>query len=93
MNEFEVIIRPLVTEKGNRLAELTNAYSFEVDPKSNKQQIREAVEKIYKVKVAGVRTMNRRGKPYRAGHKYDVRGTWKKAVVKLQADYRIDVFG
>lgn len=92
LNEFQIIVRPLVTEKGSRQAQTVNAYAFMVHAKANKQQIREAVEKVYNVKVAGVRTQNRRGKPRRAGHKTGKTSDWKKAIVKLKADYHIDLF-
>jgi large subunit ribosomal protein L23 len=92
LNEYQIILRPIVTEKGTRQAQTVNAYTFMVHAKANKQQIRDAVEKLYSVKVAGVRTQNRRGKPKRAGHKYVNVSDWKKAIVKLKADYHIDLF-
>jgi large subunit ribosomal protein L23 len=92
LDEYHVIIRPLVTEKGTRLAQVNNAYCFQVHPKANKQQIRQAVEKLYNVKVAEVRTQNRRGKPYRAGRVYANAPGWKKAIVELKPDYTIDLF-
>lgn len=90
---YSVIIRPLVTEKGTRDSQMLNAYAFEVNPDANKAQIKQAIEKIYHVKVLEVRTANRRGKPRRYGYK-SVGSTrrWKKAVVVLHEDYHIDLF-
>jgi len=90
---YNVIIRPLVTEKGTRHSEVLNAYAFEVNPEANKAQIKQAIEKIYSVKVLSVRTANRRGKPRRYGYR-SVGATrrWKKAVVVLREDHHIDLF-
>ncbi len=90
---YNVIIRPLVTEKGTRDSQLLNAYAFEVNPDANKAQIKQAIEKIYSVKVLEVRTANRRGKPRRYGYR-SVGATrrWKKAVVVLHPDHHIDLF-
>jgi len=68
------------------------AYSFEVNRKANKAQIRNAVERIYNVKVQKVRTANRKGKERRRGRHYGVTSSWKKAVVFLDPDYHIDLF-
>jgi large subunit ribosomal protein L23 len=92
LDEFQIILRPLVTEKGTHQAQTVNAYAFMVHARANKHQIREAVEKLYNVKVAAVRTQNRRGKPKRAGYRYTNSSDWKKAIVKLKADYHIDLF-
>src|SRR5699024_5080237 len=63
MDEANVVIKPLVTEKSGRQQALTNTYMFEVNPRANKQQIRQAVEHLYEVNVLSVRTLNRKGKP------------------------------
>ena len=89
---YEILVRPLVTEKGTFQAEALNAYAFEVAPHANKAQVRQAVERIYGVRVREVRTSNRKGKPRRTRF---VRGTtrhWKKAVVVLHEDDHIDLF-
>ena len=90
---YNAIIRPLVTEKGTRDSQLLNAYAFEVNPDANKAQIKQAIEKIYAVKVLEVRTANRHGKPRRYGYR-SVGATrrWKKAVVVLHPDHHIDLF-
>ncbi len=89
---YTVLIRPLVTEKGTHQGETLNAYPFEVAKTANKAQIKQAVEKIYNVKVKEVRTANRKGKPRRRGRFMGTTRSWKKAVVVLQDDYRIDLF-
>ena len=92
MDEYDVIVRPLVTEQGMHLANAKGAYSFEVIPSANKSQIKSAVEKIYNVKVEKVHTANRKGKMRRKGRGMGVTPSWKKAVVYLQADHHIDLF-
>ncbi len=89
---YGVIVRPLVTEKGTWQSQARNAYSFEVNPDANKAQIKQAVEKIYNVKVLSVRTANRRGKPRRVKMTTGTTRRWKKAVVELHEDHRIDLF-
>ena len=92
MENYSVIIRPLITEQSTHLASVKGAYSFEVNPQANKFQIRDAVEKTYSVKVRMVRTANRRGKFRRRGRVFGQKSSWKKAVVYLEKDYHIDLF-
>ena len=92
MDDYSVIIRPLVTEQGMHFANAQGAYSFEVAKKANKIQIKNAIEKIYDVKVDKVRTSNRRGKLRRRGRNTGLTTSWKKAVVYLEPDYHIDLF-
>jgi large subunit ribosomal protein L23 len=92
MDHTNVIIRPLVTEKSTHQQATRNAYAFQVNAKANKQQIREAVEKIYSVKVQEVRTLNRKGKPRRSRYKMTTTSAWKRAVVVLDENSRIDLF-
>lgn len=92
MDDFNVIVRPLVTEQGMHFANAKGAYSFEVNRKANKTQVKNAVEKIYGVKVDKVRTANRKGKQRRRGRTVGMTSSWKKAVVYLQPDYHIDLF-
>lgn len=89
---YTVIIRPLVTEKGTHQSQTRNAYAFEVANEANKAQIRQAVEKIYNVRVMSVRTATRKGKPRRSGAKWGTTSHWKKAVVVLHPDHHIDLF-
>ena len=92
MENTNVIIKPLVTEKSTRLQELRNTYSFQVAPGANKHQIKQAIEQIYDVKVADVRTMTRKGKPRRAKFRLTKTSDWKRAVVTLHEDSRIELF-
>ena len=89
---YSVIIRPLVTEKGTFQSQALNAYAFEVAAGANKTQIKQAVEKIYDVRVLDVRTANRKGKPRRTGRTRGKTRHWKKAVVVLHEDHHIDLF-
>lgn len=92
MDKYQVVIKPLVTEQGTHQAQTLNAYPFQVHSKANKTEIKQAIEKIYNVKVQEVRTANRKGKPRRRGYIRSTTSNWKKAVVKLQEDHHIDLF-
>ena len=92
MENYKVIIRPLITEKGMHFANTNGAYPFQVHHRANKAEVKQAIEKIYNVKVQRVRTANRKGKRRRKGRNYGVTPSWKKAVVYLQSDYHIDLF-
>jgi large subunit ribosomal protein L23 len=92
LDDYNIIIRPLVTEQGVHFANTKGAYSFEVNRKANKDQIRNAVEKTYSVKVLKVNTANRKGKYRRRGRNFGKTPAWKKAVVFLEPDYHIDLF-
>ena len=92
MDNFSVIIRPLITEQGMHFANVKGAYSFEVNKRANKTEIKNAVEKIYGVKVEKVRTANHKGKRRRKGRTYGVTSSWKKAVVYLEPEFHIDLF-
>lgn len=92
MDMHDIIIRPLVTEKGMHQSQALNAYAFRVHQDANKAQIRQAIEKIYNVKVVDVRTANRKGKPRRSRYTWSKTSDWKKAVVVLDADSHIDLF-
>ena len=89
---YSIVIRPLVTEKGTHQSATRNMYAFEVAAGANKAQIKQAVEKIYDVKVLKVRTANRKGKPRRIGYRWGATSHWKKAVVQLHKDHHIDLF-
>ncbi len=92
MDDYNIIIRPLVTEQGMHFANTKSAYCFEVNKKANKTQVKNAIERIYSVKVDKVRTANRRGKLRRRGKTFGLTPNWKKAVVYLKPDYHIDLF-
>lgn len=82
-NIYDVIKKPLITEKGTRLKEELNKIILKVDPEANKLEIKKAVETVFKVKVKNVATMNFKGKKKRLGQRQGVRSDWKKAVVTL----------
>jgi large subunit ribosomal protein L23 len=88
----QIIRRPLITEKSTRQKEEGNQIAFVVDPKANKIEIRQAVEKLFKVKVLRVRTMNLVGKRKRLGRFFGWESDWKKAIVTLQEGDRIEFF-
>lgn len=88
----QIIKRPLITEKSTRQKEEGNQIAFVVDPKAGKIQIRQAVEKLFKVKVLAVRTMNVTGKKKRLGRFLGRKADWKKAIVKLREGDRIEFF-
>ena len=84
-NLYDVIVRPVVTEKGVTKKEGENTLCFEVAPEATKTDIRNAVQKIFKVKVEEVRTVNNVGKMRRRGRFSGYRSDWKKAYVRLKA--------
>lgn len=88
----DIIRRPLVTEKSSLQKESYNQYSFEVTHTANRMQIREAVEEIFNVRVAAVRTMHIKGKVKRRGRVLGKRRDWKKAIVTLMPGERIEFF-
>lgn len=92
----EVLIRPLITEKVNNQMERSNRYSFQVDKRANKLEIKKAVEEFYGVKVADVNTIVVPGKSKsrftKAGFLQGVKGSYKKAVVTLTEGESIDLF-
>ena len=92
MHKYDVLRRPIVTEKTDLMAEQNNQFVFEVARRANKRQIGGAVSEIFKVRVVDVRTMVMPGKPRRWGRHTTKTPRWKKAVVTLAAGDRIDLF-
>jgi large subunit ribosomal protein L23 len=92
LEPYQVILRPMITEKATQLSERQNAYTFEVNLLATKTEIKEAIEALFNVRVADVRTQNRRGKPRRYRQKIGWMRRWKKAIVALHEDYRIDFY-
>lgn len=80
----QIILRPVITEKSTYLKDQNREICFEVHPKANKIEIKEATEKLFKVKVERVRIQNVKGKPRRVGRTEGRRKDWKKAYVKLR---------
>lgn len=88
----QVIRRPLITEKGTLAKEANNQLVFDVDRRSNKVEIRQAVEQVFKVKVLKVRTVNCEGKKKRLGRIMGRRSDWKKAYVTLAPGQTVEFF-
>ena len=88
----QIIKKPLITEKSTRLKEADNQIAFVVDSQANKIEIRQAVEKLFKVRVKAVRTMNLVGKRKRVGRFSGWKSDWKKAIVTLREGERIEFF-
>ncbi len=89
----DVIFEPVVSEKTYDLIERTNTYTFLVDPRSNKEEIRDAISSIFEVSVVRVNTMNRKGKLKRTGYVMGKRSDTKRALVTLVDGDSIDIFG
>jgi large subunit ribosomal protein L23 len=92
MISYDLIKRPVVTEKTNIQKESYNQITFEIDRRMNRVEIKKAVESIFKVRVAAVRTMQVKGKIKQRGRILGKRRDWKKAIVKLMPGERIDFF-
>jgi large subunit ribosomal protein L23 len=92
MHVYEVIKRPVMTEKSNIQADAHNRYTFEVDRRANKVQIADAVARVFSVNVVDVRVMNVRGKRRRLGRHTGWTPAWKKAVVTLAPGESIPFF-
>lgn len=88
----QTILRPVFTEKSTLEGELFNKVTFKIDPKATKQQVRQAVEELFDVKVVKVNTQVVPGKPKRSGRRTYRRGGYKKAVVTLAEGSTIDFF-
>ena len=92
LEPYQVVLRPLITEKATHLAEKHNAYTFEVNLLATKTEIKNAIEILFHVKVEDVRTQNRRGKTRRHRLKAGRMRNWKKAIVALGEEHRIDFY-
>jgi large subunit ribosomal protein L23 len=91
VNIYEVLRRPVITEKGTMQAGI-NKYTFEVARPANKQQVKEAVEKLFKVTVVDVNILNVPGKMRRVGKSRGMTSPWKKAIVTLLEGQRIELY-
>ncbi len=92
LEPHQIILRPLVTEKGMHRSTRNNAYAFEVHRLATKADVRDAVEKLFDVNVLKVHTQTRKGKPRRTRFHIGLTGSWKKAIVTLDQEHRIDFF-
>ena len=89
----DIIIAPVVSEKSYDLIEKNNTYTFVVDRRSNKSEIKDAIEDIFSVGVVSIRTQNRQGKVKRTGQVLGQRKNVKRALVTLTEGDNIDLFG
>ncbi len=91
-NIYQVLKRPLITEKSTEEKDKSNKLFFEVDRRANKIEIKKAVEQIFKVNVLDVATANVKGKPKRVGRHLTKRPDWKKAIVTIKPGQRVEFF-
>ena len=91
MNVNEILIKPLITEKNTMLG-AEGKYTFKIDRRANKTQVKEAVEAIFKVNVTAVNTISVPPKTRRVGRTIGKTQPWKKAVVTLRPGQRIEIF-
>ncbi len=92
MDPHQIIIKPVISEKSYNLIETESQYTFQVDKRANKNQIKRAIEEAFEVKVHKVNTVNVKSKPKRQGFYRGRTATWKKAVIRLAEGERIDLF-
>jgi len=92
MNPYDIILKPVITEKTTRQKDDGNQVSFEVMRRANRVEVKRAVEKIFSVRVAAVNTLHVRGKIKRRGRITGKRKDWKKAIVTLMPGQRIEFF-
>ena len=92
MNNYNIIVRPVVTEKANKALMAHNKVTFEVAPGANKSEIKKAIETLFKVKVLKVNTVTLPGKVRRFGAKESQQSNWKKAIATLKAGDKIALF-
>jgi large subunit ribosomal protein L23 len=92
LEPHQVIVRPLVTEKGMHRSTRNNAYAFAVHKLATKADVRRAVEELFNVVVMKVHTQNRKGKPRRTKFRSSITSDWKKAIVTLDKEHRINFF-
>ncbi len=92
LEPYQILLRPIVTEKGYAQAEHENIYYFEVNKLANKTQVKGAVEFLFDVRVLEVRTQNRRGKKRRYRRVVGQLRSWKKALIKLHPEDKINFF-
>ena len=92
LEPHQVIVKPLVTEKGMHKSTRNNAYAFEINRLATKEDVKKAVEALFEVKVVKVATQNRKGKVRRTRFRLGQTKDWKKAIVTLDGESRINFF-
>jgi len=93
MNKFQLIKRPIITERATLLKEKQRQIVFMVDVRANKRQIKQAVESLFDTKVERVNTARVKGKPKRLGIHTGYQPDWKKAIVTIKEGAKLDLFG
>ncbi len=91
MHPYEVLVRPIVSEKSTMLS-AHQQYTFEIAKAANKMEVKQAVEMAFKVDVLGVNIIHVPGKMRRMGRHRGYTSSWKKAVVTIRPDQRIELF-
>ncbi|MDD3588970.1 MAG: 50S ribosomal protein L23 [Thermoguttaceae bacterium] len=92
LEPYQIIIRPIVTEKAFHNSSARNTYTFEVHKLASKSAVKDAIEALYDVKVVAVTTQNRKGKKRRTRQGVGYTRTWKKAMVTLDSEHRLDLY-
>jgi large subunit ribosomal protein L23 len=92
MNAQQIVLSPLVTERSMTMRDDENKYVFRVHPRATKPEIRKAIEELFEVKVVAVKTMNVLGKSKRLGRYEGQRPNWKKAIVTVHKDQKIEIY-
>ena len=92
LKPHQILLKPLVTEKGMHRSTRNNAYAFEVNRLATKADVKRAVEELFEVSVVKVHVQNRKGKPRRTRFRFGYTGAWKKAIVTLDSEHRINFF-
>jgi large subunit ribosomal protein L23 len=92
MNDYQIVKGPIITEKFDKERESQRHYAFLVDRKANKDEIKGAVQRLFKVNVTAIRTSIHRGKVKRMGRNLGKRSNWKRAVVTLKEGQKIELF-
>ena len=92
LEPHQIVLKPLVTEKGMHRSTRNNAYAFEVNRLATKADVKRAVEDLFEVTVLKVHIQNRKGKPRRTKMRLGYTQDWKKAIVTLDAEHRIELF-
>jgi large subunit ribosomal protein L23 len=92
LEPHQVIVKPLVTEKGMHKSTRNNAYAFEVNRLATKEDVKRAIESLFEVRVLKVATQNRKGKVRRTRFRIGQTKDWKKAIVTLDEEHRINFF-
>lgn len=92
LEPYQIIFRPIVTEKGFHNSSARNTYTFEVNPLATKEDIKKAIEALFEVKVVAVNVQNRKGKQRRTRRILGTTKSWKKAMITLDSEHRIDIF-